>query len=197
MTETFPATPSAVAARTPAEARPVAPRRPWRAGVLVGLLAAAITIGALVAREGGQGQESTDRRAAAARDAGPVVASAIVDAAPVASAPRSGPADAAPPDAGGATAQEGTHAEASASARAAQRGREPRRSAPTGVLHVTVDPWADVSVDGVRHGQTPKKIPLAPGSHRVVLRNSELDRTERVKVEIRSRETSTLDRAWQ
>jgi len=60
-----------------------------------------------------------------------------------------------------------------------------------------VDPWADITVDGVHRGQSPQKILLSPGSHRVVLRNTELGKSETVKVTIRSRETKQLDRHWQ
>ncbi|UQA59623.1 serine/threonine protein kinase [Polyangium aurulentum] len=68
----------------------------------------------------------------------------------------------------------------SATASAADEGNEP------GTLHVSVSPWADVSVDGRAMGTTPlAPMSLAPGPHSVVLRNSELGASRSISVTIK------------
>jgi serine/threonine-protein kinase len=65
-------------------------------------------------------------------------------------------------------------------ASAAEEGNGP------GTLHVSVSPWADVSVDGHAVGTTPlAPMSLAPGPHSVVLRNSELGASRSISVTIK------------
>jgi hypothetical protein len=176
---------------------------PWRAGAVLALVAAAGTTAALMIRERSAG---TVAASAASPDAGavlldrppapteappaptpeeaaetPPVAAIAADAAPVADPP---------------AADDGASRRSrSARPRRESRHRESHRGEP-GYLDVAVDPWASVTVDGKSYGQTPKKISLPPGSHRVVLRNIELDKLESVTVKIRSGETRSLDFNW-
>jgi len=55
-----------------------------------------------------------------------------------------------------------------------------------GTLVVSVSPWADVSVDGRSVGTTPlAPISLSPGTHSVVLRNSELGASRSMAVSVK------------
>jgi hypothetical protein len=185
-------TPAALAARR---------RRPWLAGAMVALVAAGVTGGLLIARAR---QESG---VAAAPDAAAITTPPRATA-PRATAPRATPPapavatePAAAPDAGPAAVAKAPPPDAAPVTTAAPDEPAPRRrredrSAEPGFLDVSVDPWAHVSVDGKEYGQTPKTIPLPPGSHRVVLTNSELRKREQVKVRIKSRQTRSLDRKW-
>jgi serine/threonine-protein kinase len=59
-------------------------------------------------------------------------------------------------------------------------------STEPGTLIVSVLPWADVTVDGKGVGTTPlAPISLAPGTHSVVLRNSELGASRSTAVTIK------------
>ena len=61
-----------------------------------------------------------------------------------------------------------------------------------GWLKVLPKPWADVTVDGRVIGQTPlPPIPLAPGSHSVVLTHPDYQPFTR-RVEIRAGETAII-----
>ncbi len=67
------------------------------------------------------------------------------------------------------------------------RGRTLRRSVSVrpGLLKLSIQPWAEVYVDGKRMGTTPiAPLPVAPGRHRVRLVNPDLgvERTVRVQV---------------
>ena len=171
----------------PAHEVPVPPRaeRPWRAGLLVALMAAAATAGALLLynTRGAEG----DR-----------VASEPSLLAPPDAAPARRPASA--PDAGGPRA-EVPAADAAPTPVPAPRGRSgssagrEKERAP-GLLEVRVAPWAEVSVDGKSYGQTPADIKLSPGSHRVSLRNREAGKSETVPVTIHSGRTTPLHREW-
>ena len=193
--QTMPAGPVGLAARadagspgrapvrtlTEAPGPPVtAPRRgrPWLAGMLVTLVAAGVTGGLLLMRE-----QKVER----AQIGSPDAAVAAVASEPVE------PVEPVPPDAGAVTAAPPADA---APAVTEDRTTRRRREAEPGYLDVSVDPWAYVSVNGKEYGQTPKKIPLPPGTHQVVLTNSELRKRERVKVRIKSRQTRSLDRKW-
>jgi hypothetical protein len=48
-----------------------------------------------------------------------------------------------------------------------------------GVLAINLEPWAEVSVDGVRRGTTPLRLLLSVGEHRLLLRNPERGGLER------------------
>ena len=58
-------------------------------------------------------------------------------------------------------------------ARAADPQAAPRAAPRTGTMRLVVSPWAEVWIDGVRRGVTPPTLTLAlaPGRHRVELRN--------------------------
>jgi serine/threonine-protein kinase len=65
----------------------------------------------------------------------------------------------------------------------------PSRALEKGALLVVVQPWADVSVDGVPRGQTPLgRIPLEPGPHAVLLTHPDYQPFPR-RVTIRRGET--------
>jgi serine/threonine-protein kinase len=65
----------------------------------------------------------------------------------------------------------------------------PSRAPETGALLVVVQPWADVSVDGVPRGQTPLgRIQLEPGPHAVLLTHPDYQPYPR-RVTIRRGET--------
>ena len=55
---------------------------------------------------------------------------------------------------------------------------------PRGTLRVSARPYAEVSINGARQGRTPLRKSLYAGRYIVVLRNSDLDRTERRVVRI-------------
>jgi hypothetical protein len=59
-----------------------------------------------------------------------------------------------------------------------------RLNLPTGIVHINATPWAEVSVDGTRLGETPLgNVSLSVGSHEVVFRHPELgERRAVVKV---------------
>jgi serine/threonine-protein kinase len=61
-----------------------------------------------------------------------------------------------------------------------------------GWLLVLPKPWANVTVDGRALGATPlERIPLAPGSHAVILTHPQYEPFTR-RVEIRAGETTTI-----
>ena len=68
----------------------------------------------------------------------------------------------------------------------------PAVSSEPGMLHVTVTPWANISVDGTPRGVTPlPDLSLSPGPHKVELRHPAFEALER-SVTIRSGETQGL-----
>jgi serine/threonine protein kinase len=148
------------------------PRRPWRAGLVVVLAAAAVTAGALIARNAIQGDEPEPAPLAAIA-APPDAGSPLVDAA------------AAEPDA--APVQPSVDRPRD---KPRERDREP------GILHVTVQPWAEVIVDGKLKGPTPQTVRLSPGPHKLLLRNREVGKHETVPVTIQSGKTISIDRDW-
>jgi eukaryotic-like serine/threonine-protein kinase len=203
--------------------------RPWRAGALLALVAAAVTSGLLIARE-----RNADRGAlATAADASvppaaqprPPEPRTVVPTPPAAQPRPPEPRTVVPtppaatPDAGAAAADAATAPREDdiaagrdpdeADTDRAPAPREPERArvrdphrahqsrrADPGYLDVAVDPWANLTVDGKSYGQTPKTITLSPGPHRVLLRNSELDKSESLTVKIKSGETKSLGRTW-
>jgi len=165
--------------RAGAPSPPRAPVRPWRAGLLVALLAAAATAGALLiynARGATEERAANEPSLAAPADAAPASAARAADASP----PPAPPADAAPP----------LHPEKAAPVAHKEKDREP------GLLEVRVEPWAEVSVDGKKYVPTPADIKLSPGTHRVSLRNREAGKNENVPVTIRSGRTTPIHRDW-
>ena len=192
---TLPARPASIGTlttRAPEVANPVelpaAPRppaRPWRAGLLLALVAAAATVGALLLYKtrGDRGETVAAEPSlpAAPADAADALAPiAIADAAPQPVPTAPAPADAAPKPRGD---------------RAGSGGRKEKDRTP-GLLEVRVEPWAVVSVDGRGYGQTPADIKLSPGPHRVSLKNREAGKAETVPVTIQSGRTTPLHRNW-
>jgi eukaryotic-like serine/threonine-protein kinase len=90
--------------------------------------------------------------------------------------------------------QEASGARAQRRVRAAP-GERLRVDLGFGVLAVNVEPWAEVSVDGVRRRQTPLNLLLPEGPHRVQLRNSERKLQREVTITI-SRATPARISSW-
>jgi hypothetical protein len=150
--------------------------------LLFALVAGALVAGALVAAPRAHLDETTQPTtpslSAPARAQGP---SAAADAPVRSAAWAAAQAPRAPdPSAGGVAAP--------ASARSSM--------APTVRVVVAVEPWAEVSVDGVRRGVTPLELQLTRGTHLVVLRNAALHRREQVRLALDSPEERRLYRSW-
>ena len=194
---TLPERPAAIATRTSPRAesgRPVAaseapadaprPVRPWRAGVLVAVVAAAATAGALLLYKtrGGEGDRLAVEPAlpAPAEDAAAAPRPEVRAADAAAPVPTTIAADAAPPP----------RRDPPSTATRKDKDRTP------GLLEVRVEPWAEVSVDGKGYGPTPADIKLSPGTHRVSLKNREAGKSENVPVTIHSGRTTPLRRDW-
>jgi serine/threonine protein kinase len=178
--ETVPARPAALGTLTAprsthAAETPRSPVRPWRAGLLVALLAAAGTAGVLLlynARGAEPDKVADEPHIAAPPDAAPKPPPAApADAAVPVALP-----DAAPPPRDKTAPK--------------QKDREP------GLLSVRVEPWAEVSVDGKSYVPTPLDMKLSPGPHRVSLRNKEAGKSENVPVTIRPGRTTPIHRDW-
>jgi hypothetical protein len=67
-------------------------------------------------------------------------------------------------------------------------------SRPGGRLWVNLLPWARVTVDGELVGDTPQKVSLPPGRHRVVLENPKLHLRRQITVTITAGETLRIER---
>ena len=53
-----------------------------------------------------------------------------------------------------------------------------------GTLFVNAQPWADVYINGVKKGQTPSTIKLAPGTYRLTLKNPSCEEhSETIQIE--------------
>jgi hypothetical protein len=63
-----------------------------------------------------------------------------------------------------------------------------------GRLHVYILPRAEVWIDGKPLGQTPVHADLAPGPHRIRLKNDARDKT--VSVTIATSKTTVIDEKW-
>ncbi len=173
---TLPARPASLKTLTAPSTRevPPAPVRPWRAGLLVVVLAAAATAGVLLLwkTRGAERERAVNEPSLAPPPADaspPITIDAAVPAAPPDAAPR--------PD-------------KPAAAHKDSKEREP------GLLEVRVEPWAEVSVDGKKFVPTPADIKLSPGPHRVSLRNKEAGKSETLPVTIRSGRTTPIHRDW-
>jgi hypothetical protein len=74
--------------------------------------------------------------------------------------------------------------------------RQPR-AAGHGTLDVLVSPWARVKIDGREVGLTPlRTYRLSAGRHWLELRNRELNRALRIKVEVRPGGHKVIRRDW-
>jgi hypothetical protein len=79
------------------------------------------------------------------------------------------------------------------------RGRRPPppRAQGFGKLDIFVSPWARVKIDGRDVGHTPVlNYRLPAGSHRIELRNPELNKSESFKVRVRPDRRQRIQRAW-
>jgi serine/threonine-protein kinase len=66
-----------------------------------------------------------------------------------------------------------------------------------GTLKVSVEPWAEVILDGRSLGETPVSPQrLWEGEHVLTLRNARLAKRETLRVRIRSGETTLVQRSW-
>jgi serine/threonine protein kinase len=179
---TLPARPASIGTiashpvETPASRAP----RPWRAGLLLALVAAAATAGALLLYK----TRGADPAKLTSEPALPAPADAAAAAIPLV-VPDAAPVPAAPADAAPQPRPE----------RTSTGGRKEKDRTP-GLLEVRVEPWAEVSVDGKRYGPTPADIKLSPGPHRVSLKNREAGKSETVPVTIHSGRTTPLHRDW-
>jgi hypothetical protein len=192
-----PATPAIgtpASAAMSAETRTVAPRPDTRipvavwivAGLVTALLATLIVV---VATGGGAGAHRDAGAAASVPPAAPPDAATAIAAAPPDAAPKSDAAVAAV-------------AVAPSKPDARPRDRSDctfDRSAPTGTVEITVEPWAYVHVDDKRRpGQTPPtmRIKLPAGCHKIRLENPDLDKNVTRKVTIEAGKTETVSLDW-
>ncbi len=66
-----------------------------------------------------------------------------------------------------------------------------------GTLDILVSPWAKVKINRRSVGVTPlRRYSLPAGSYRLELSNDELNRVERLKIEIKPDRTATVRRTW-
>jgi tRNA A-37 threonylcarbamoyl transferase component Bud32 len=88
------------------------------------------------------------------------------------------------------------HAGARAADAAVRYPRQPRRQRPRarGELRVNVVPWARVIVDGRTLGDTPQRVQLAAGRHRLVLFNPKLNLRRALSVTIRPGKSTRIER---
>jgi serine/threonine-protein kinase len=63
----------------------------------------------------------------------------------------------------------------------------------TGTLHVNVDPWAYVSIDGGKEKETPIDARLSAGTHKVVISNPALKKRKDLRVVIQPGQTKRID----
>jgi serine/threonine-protein kinase len=65
-----------------------------------------------------------------------------------------------------------------------------------GVLVVVVKPWATLWIDGKQVGETPYRVSLPAGRHRLRLVNEERGKSEWATVTITPGRTTTIERNW-
>lgn len=85
---------------------------------------------------------------------------------------------------------------ASDTGRPRQQTADRRGSKVPGHVRVLVHPWAEITIDGKSHGQTPKTITLPPGRHKLTLANQEAGKSETIRVRIKSGQTKEIRRTW-
>lgn len=182
-------------ARSPKEALPSAGKRPRRATLAV-LAALSLTGGAAVfaLRGGGTPQRPP-----------PPPEVPVAEPEPLAVAPPVSPAPPAP-----TTLSPSEEPRLQPKVRGERRrgaaSKLPRTAAPVtpaveaeqpppapGTLAIRVNPWADVTVDGMAVGQTPlRPLSLGAGEHTVVLRNADLGRERILQVRLQPGETTVV-----
>lgn len=195
----------------------------WVAGALVIALAAVI---AVVAIAGDKARDDTPALAGApGEDAGAAVALGAESAADAGIAVEPNPAD-SDVRAGGtarrAPSRRHERASGASGASAGLASKRPDRSdaservdaavadavpvadaggevapPPPGKLQVVVDPWAEILIDGTRHGEAPRTVELPAGEYQLRLRNPELERDESVRVVVEPNRTTIIRRSWQ
>lgn len=69
----------------------------------------------------------------------------------------------------------------------------PPTKTATGTLHVNVEPWAYVSIDGGKEKETPIDARLASGTHKVVIHNPALKKRKDLRVVIQPGQTKRID----
>jgi len=208
-----PSAPAATAAAPPvaamsAETRTVAPVAPRRrlpiAVVVVGLAVVALlaTLIVLVVARDHRANGTAGGSGTAAGSAGSgsaiAVATVAIDAAMPDAMP---PPDAPSPDAGRPDARPAKPDARTSSPRADARPSSDctvdRGEHATGSVKITAEPWAIVTIDGVRQpGQTPITKSLLVGCHTIKLDNSELDKTLKKKVTIEPGRMATVSVDW-
>ena len=182
----------------------LAPRKSSTPVVIAGVIVVAgVAAGALLLlRRAPTETTSPAASATVVTASGPIASTPTADpapSAPVVEATAKPPASAAAADpTGKATSKPGdkspgprTPAVPSTATAKASGGED--ESAGPGTLQVVVLPWAEVSVDGRGVGTTPiAPLPLPPGPHSVVLRNSELGASRSMSVTIKAGKPTLL-----
>jgi serine/threonine-protein kinase len=74
--------------------------------------------------------------------------------------------------------------------------KEPARPTAPARLIVSVTPWANVFVDGVKKDTAPCSLRLPAGAHHVRLVNDGLGKREDVRITVGAGETRKIERAW-
>ncbi len=184
-----PAMPS-FTSHAPAAGAPPKSFRPYIIGAVLALVAAVIVVFAVLGARASFAPATPT--AAAPPSAATPEAAPIQEATPTPTVAASkAPSAASTPTA----VEEKPKAETSA-----KRTRTPAKAiakaaGPPGRLRFSVLPWAEVEVDGQVVGVTPMKVlELSPGPHRVVLRNSELNKSATIKAEVVSGKEIVLRR---
>ncbi len=72
----------------------------------------------------------------------------------------------------------------------------PPPPAGSGMLAITVTPWAQVAIDGRGYGTTPVHAKLAAGRHRVTLDNPDAGKHDAVTIVVEPNREATLSRSW-
>jgi serine/threonine protein kinase len=138
--------------------------------------------------------------AATAIDAATVLAAGAVDAVEVAAAVAVVPPDAAAAPPVDAAAKRPDAAVVASVPRPDARPPADdctfERDAPKGTVTILVQPWATVTIDNVKIGNTPPLITrtLAAGCHKLKLENVDLGRTERIELKIEDGKTRAIER---
>jgi len=183
-------TPSAVGQRGTRTRQPHSPAVLWIAGGSGFMVAAGVIL--FAALSGGSASPPPAPQVVA----GPLPAAASIDAAPaaappvrtVAPPPAAVRADAAPPPA--------PPPRKSPRATSHHHHAPPAADAEPGTVRITVYPWATVVIDGKPRGSTPFKGKLAPGKHRLELRNDDLGKHKTIDFTLESGMPYRIDVNW-
>ena len=69
----------------------------------------------------------------------------------------------------------------------------PATKSGTGTLHVNVEPWAYVSIDGGKEKETPIDVRLTAGTHKVVINNPALKKRKDLRIVMQPGQTKRID----